>query len=85
MMTQSDDDERARTIQNHAHADASPDDPAQLRSDRHLTRPDSANRIGGVELGDEPCGVTFDDIWRRHSAQIFDLGADSDATGRVIQ
>ncbi len=74
MMTQSADDERAGTAQDHAHAAASPDDPAQLRADRLLTRPGSADRIGGVELGDDPCGVTLDAIWRRHSAQIFDPG-----------
>ncbi|MFC5506302.1 AAA family ATPase [Bosea massiliensis] len=73
-MTQSADDERAGTAQDHAHAAASPDDPAQLRADRLLTRPGSADRIGGVELGDDPCGVTLDAIWRRHSAQIFDPG-----------
>ncbi|MFN9704790.1 MAG: serine/threonine-protein kinase, partial [Planctomycetota bacterium] len=49
------------------------------RPDRHLTRPGSANRIGGVELGDDQCGVTFDAIWRRHSAQVFDPG---EADGR---
>ncbi|MFY8153973.1 MAG: AAA family ATPase [Hyphomicrobiales bacterium] len=74
MMTQSDDDEPAGAAQDHAHAAALPDDPAQLRPDRRLTRPGSANRIGGVELGDEPCGVTLDAIWGRHSAQIFDPG-----------
>ena len=74
MMTQSDDDERAGAVQDHAHAEASPDDPAQLRPDRHLTRPGSADRIGGVELGDDESGMAFDTIWRRHSAQIFDPG-----------
>lgn len=74
MMTQSDDDERAGTGQDHAHAEALPDDPARLRPDRHLTRPRSADRIGGVELGDDQCCVAFDAIWRRHSAQIFDPG-----------
>ncbi|WP_324134780.1 AAA family ATPase [Bosea sp. (in: a-proteobacteria)] len=73
-MTQSDDDERAGGVQDHAHAEALPDDPAQRRPDRHLTRPGSANRIGGVELGDDQCGVTFDAIWRRDSAQVFDPG-----------
>ena len=73
-MTQSADDELAGTAQDHAHAAASPDDPAQLRADRLLTRPGSADRIGGVELGDDPCGVTLDAICRRHSAQIFDPG-----------
>ncbi len=72
MMTQSDDDERAGTGQDHAHASALPDDLAQLRPDRHLTRPVSADRIGGVELGDEESGIAFDTTWRRQSAQIFD-------------
>lgn len=74
MMTQSDDDERAGTGQDHAHAEALPDAPTQLHPDRHLTRSVSADRIGGFELGDDECGVTFDTSWRRHSAQIFDPG-----------
>jgi len=74
MMTQSDDDERARTVQDQPHAAALPDDPAELRPDRRLPTPGSADRIGGVERGDDPCGVTLDAIWRRHSAQIFDPG-----------
>jgi hypothetical protein len=53
MMTQSDDDEPAGTGQDHAYAAALPDDLAQLRPDRRLTRPGSADRIGGVELGDD--------------------------------
>jgi ATP-dependent Lon protease len=74
MMTQFDDDEPAGAAQDHARAAALPDDPAQRRPDRRLTRPGSADRIGGVELGDDPCGVTLDAIWRRQSAQIFDPG-----------
>lgn len=74
MMTQSDDDERARTIQNHAHADALPDDPAQRHPERHPTTSGPPDRIGCGELGDDPCGVTLDAIWMRHSAQIFDPG-----------
>ncbi len=74
MMTQSDDDERAGTGQDHAHAEALPENLAQLRPDQHLTRPGSAASIGGAELGDNQCGVAFDAIWRRHSAQIFDPG-----------
>lgn len=72
MMTQSDDEERAGTGQDHAHAAALPDDLAQLRPDRHLTRPGSADRIGGLELGDDENGIAFDATWRRQSAQIFD-------------
>lgn len=74
MMTQSDDDEWAGTGQDHAHAAALPDDPAQLRPDRHLTRPASADRIGGLELGDDPRGVASDTTWGHKNAQIFDPG-----------
>jgi ATP-dependent Lon protease len=74
MMTQSDDDEPAGTGQDYAHAGALLENLAQMRPDRHLTRPGSADSIGGVDLGDDENGIAFDATWRRQSAQIFDLG-----------